>query len=187
MRPEDQARENIDRMLDAAGWAVQDLREMNLGARRGVAVRYFPLQGGQEADYLLFVDRKAAGVIEAKPEGTTLTGVAEQSGSYIAALPPDVPSLRFEHLADFIDCYNRANRHEGKETERFRAFGYDELIQRDKVSLDVFWLKDDSLEDAANLPAPDVLAADIIEDVEAALDEFQEVYEELGTAENGAD
>ena len=94
MRPEDQARENIDRMLDAAGWAVQDLREMNLGARRGVAVRYFPLQDGKQADYLLFVDRKAAGVIEAKPEGTTLTGVAEQSGDYIVSLPPDIPHVQ---------------------------------------------------------------------------------------------
>jgi len=90
--------------------------------------------------------------------------------------------LRFEHLADFIECYNPANRHERKEAERFRAFGYDELMQRDKVSLDIFWLKDDSLEDAANLPAPDVLAADIIENLEAALAEFRGVYEELGEA-----
>ena len=74
MRPEDAARKEIDRMLEEAGWAVQDREELNLSAAQGVAVRYFPLEGGQEADYVLFVDREAVGVIEAKPEGTTLTG-----------------------------------------------------------------------------------------------------------------
>jgi type I restriction enzyme, R subunit len=78
MTPEEQARQQIDRMLDAAGWKVQGLRQLNLGAGPGVAVREFPLQSG-EADYLLFVERKAVGVVEAKPEGTTLSGVAEQS------------------------------------------------------------------------------------------------------------
>jgi type I restriction enzyme M protein len=57
-------------------------------------------------------------------------------------------------------------------SEHFRSFTYDELVKRDKASLDIFWLKDDSFEDAANLPAPDVIAAEIIEDLQAALDEF---------------
>jgi type I restriction enzyme M protein len=65
------------------------------------------------------------------------------------------------------------NRHTRKETERFKAFPYDELIKRDKVNLDIFWLKDDALEDSANLPAPEVIAADIIEDIEAALEQFR--------------
>ena len=77
--PESLARENIDAQLAACGWMVQDRARMNLYAGLGVAVREFPLQTGF-ADYLLFVDRKAVGVIEAKAEGITLSGVAEQAG-----------------------------------------------------------------------------------------------------------
>jgi type I restriction enzyme M protein len=66
--------------------------------------------------------------------------------------------MREADLADFIQCYNPDNRHQREETERFKAFTYDEIIQRDKVSLDIFWLKDESLEDTENLPDPDVLA-----------------------------
>ena len=80
--------------------------------------------------------------------------------------------LRRENLDDFVACYHAENRHKRKETDRFRAFSYDDLVKRDKASLDIFWLKDDSLEDAANLPAPDVIAAEIVEDLQAALDEF---------------
>jgi hypothetical protein len=58
-------------------------------------------------------------------------------------------------------------------TGRWRSFGYDALTQRDKVNLDIFWLRDDSLEDAANLPDPDVIAAEIIEDLDAALAQFE--------------
>ncbi len=72
--PEQRARQTIDRLLEAAGWRVQDRRDLNLGAGLGVAVREFPLSTGP-ADYLLFVERKAIGVVEAKPEGTTLSGV----------------------------------------------------------------------------------------------------------------
>jgi len=87
--------------------------------------------------------------------------------------------LREEHLRDFVARYNPANRHERQETERFRAFTYDELMQRDKVSLDIFWLKDDSLEDSANLPDPDVLAREIAENLQAALAQFSGIYEGL--------
>ncbi len=88
-------------------------------------------------------------------------------------------SLRREHLDDFVDRYHPENRHKRKETERFKAFDYDELIKRDKLSLDVFWLKDDSLEDSASLPDPDVLAAEIVEDLQAALDEFALIAADL--------
>ena len=88
--------------------------------------------------------------------------------------------LRFEHLADFVACYHPENRHERTEGERFRAFTYDELLQRDKVSLDIIWLKDDSLEDPDSLPEPDTIAADIIENLEAALGEFSSIRQELG-------
>jgi type I restriction enzyme, R subunit len=93
MKPEDKAREKIDQLLDAAGWKLQDLKEINLGASLGVAVRYFPLKSGI-ADYLLFVDRKAIGVIEAKPEGTTLSGVADQSQRYLGDLPENIPHVQ---------------------------------------------------------------------------------------------
>ncbi len=87
--------------------------------------------------------------------------------------------LRLEHLADFIAACNPENRGERAESERFKPFAYDELIQRDKVSLDLTWLRDESLEDAANLPSPDVLAQEIVEDLEAALAEFAAIAESL--------
>lgn len=85
--PEELARVNIDKQLIACGWTIQDMAGLNRYASLGVAVREFSLATG-EADYLLFVDGKAVGVIEAKPEGTTLSGVAEQAGSYVVGLPP---------------------------------------------------------------------------------------------------
>jgi len=91
--PEERARINIDRLLAAAGWEVQDRRRVNLGAAAGVAVREFPLATG-EADYLLFVQRKAIGGVEAKPEGATLSGVEMQSGKYAIGLPAQVPAWR---------------------------------------------------------------------------------------------
>ena len=87
--------------------------------------------------------------------------------------------LRLEDLADFIKWYNPENRFDRKETERFKAFSFDELMQRDKVSLDIFWLKDESIEDSANLPAPEVIAQDITENLEAALQQFSSIYEDL--------
>jgi len=90
--PETLARQNIDAQLAAAGWTVQYRASMNLYAGRGVAVREFPLDTG-EADYLLFVDRRAVGVVEAKPEGMTLSGVAEQAAMYSIGLPNNIPHV----------------------------------------------------------------------------------------------
>lgn len=101
MGPENKAREKIDGLLRSAGWVIQDYVDLNLGAGRGVAVREFPLRSG-EADYLLFVDRLPVGVIEAKPEGTTLSGVAEQSLRYLRDIPisiagvEQIPPFAFE-------------------------------------------------------------------------------------------
>ncbi len=88
-------------------------------------------------------------------------------------------TLKFDDLQDFIKCYNPENRFERKETERFRAFDYADLIQRDKASLDIFWLKDESLEDSENLPDPDVLAREIAENLEAALEQFNGITQQL--------
>jgi type I restriction enzyme M protein len=82
-------------------------------------------------------------------------------------------------LDDFVTCYNPANRQERKETDRFKSFTYDELLARDKASLDIFWLRDESLEDTDNLPPPEVIAAEIVEDLQAALAEFTAVAESL--------
>jgi type I restriction enzyme M protein len=87
--------------------------------------------------------------------------------------------LRRSDLDDFVTCYKSAARHERVETERFHRFVYDELIARDKASLDIFWLRDDSLEDVDSLPPPGVIAAEIVEDLEAALAEFAELAESL--------
>ncbi len=87
--------------------------------------------------------------------------------------------LKYEDLKDFIECYNPDNRHDREESERFRGFSYDELMQRDKVSLDIFWLKDESIEDSENLPEPDVLAREIAQNLEAALEQFSGIYEDL--------
>ncbi len=87
-----QARGEIDALLIAAGWAVLDANAANIHASRGVAIREFPLkQGHGFADYLLYVDGKAAGVIEAKKEGVTLTGVETQSAKYTKGLPDGLP------------------------------------------------------------------------------------------------
>src|SRR5690349_346166 len=91
MTPEQKARLRIDQQLARCGWAVQDFADMNLSAGLGAAVRDFPLRTG-EADYLLYADGKAVGVVEAKPEGHTLTGVEAQSGKYQGGLPPNLPA-----------------------------------------------------------------------------------------------
>jgi len=90
--PEQQSRQKIDELLTAAGWVVQDYKHINLGASQGVAVREFPTKSGP-ADYVLFVDRNAVGIVEAKPEGTTLRGVAEQTGRYQTDFPEDIPNV----------------------------------------------------------------------------------------------
>lgn len=94
MEPEQKARKNIDRLLEVSGWKVQAYRELNLGASLGVAVCDFPLKSGI-ADYLLFANRRAVGAVEAKPEGTTLRGVSEQTTKYLTGIPERVP---FVHI-----------------------------------------------------------------------------------------
>lgn len=87
--------------------------------------------------------------------------------------------MKFEDLKDFINCYNPSNRFKRKETERFKKKSYDEIVARDKTNLDIIWLKDDSLGDMDNLPDPDVLALEIVENIEAGLASFKEIVEGL--------
>lgn len=87
MAPESQARLKIDQLLTDAGWIIQDYKQINLGASLGIAVREYPLKSGF-VDYLLIINRKAAGVIEAKKVGIPLSGVENQSDKYSFQLPP---------------------------------------------------------------------------------------------------
>jgi len=123
--PEERARQQIDQVLVKAGWRVQDRDELDLGAALGVAVREFPLESGF-ADYLLFVDRKAAGAIEAKPAGATLSGVAEQSGKYITSLPPNIPHVQlplpFAYESTGIETFFRDVRDPTPRSRRVFAF-----------------------------------------------------------------
>ena len=89
MKPEEKARQVIDQLLMQAGWIIQDRQEINLGAGLGIAVREYPTKVGP-TDYALFIDRKAVGVIEAKPAGTTLGGTSKQSSKYIHNFPENV-------------------------------------------------------------------------------------------------
>ena len=95
--------------------------------------------------------------------------------------------LRFEDLQNFIACYHPANRHARQETwhetknpeGRWRKYGLEQILARDKTSLDIFWLKDKSLADLENLPEPDDLAEEIIENIEAGLNSFREILKGL--------
>ncbi len=100
-------------------------------------------------------------------------------------------TLKRSDLDDFVSCYfggktpksgsagASPSRFHRKESERFKSFSYDELIKRDKLNLDIFWLKDDALEESANLPAPEIIAAEITADLEAALEQFATIAEDL--------
>jgi type I restriction enzyme, R subunit len=127
LTPEAKARVEIDRMLAAAGWAVQDYSAVNLSAARGVAVREFVLAPGHgRADYLLFVDGAAVGALEAKKEGETLTGVAWQTAKYVDGIPGDVPTA-LEGALPF------AYQSTGTETR------FTNTLDPDPASREVFW------------------------------------------------
>ena len=132
MKPEEKARQKIDKLLEAAGWKIQDVSNINLGASQGVAVREFPLKSGF-ADYLLFIDRKAVGVIEAKPEGTTLSSVAEQSATYLTGIPDNLPHisepLPFAYESTGIETFFRDIRDPEPCSRRIFAFHKPETLK----------------------------------------------------------
>ena len=132
MTPEEEARKEIDKLLDAAGWKVQDYRDLNLGAALGVAVREFPLTTGS-TDYMLFVGRKATGVIEAKPVGATLGGVDWQSDKYTIGLPDNLPHyqkpLPFAYESTGLETYFRDLRDPEPCSRRVFAFFKPEALK----------------------------------------------------------
>jgi type I restriction enzyme M protein len=88
-------------------------------------------------------------------------------------------TLKRGDLDDFVKCYNTKSRHDRTESERFKSFTYEELTKRDKINLDIFWLKDEALEESANLPSPEIIAQEITDDLEAALEQFATIAEDL--------
>ncbi|MFB6144772.1 MAG: type I restriction-modification enzyme R subunit C-terminal domain-containing protein [Candidatus Nanohaloarchaea archaeon] len=133
MEPERKARGNIDEMLEQAGWVVQDRDKINLGASKGVAVREFPTNNGP-ADYLLFVNRKAVGVIEAKPEGTTLSGVEDQSEKYAEGFTDDYSyyekPLPFVYESTGVKTYFKDLRGEISRSRRLFWFHQPETLEK---------------------------------------------------------
>ncbi|MCA9651571.1 MAG: SAM-dependent DNA methyltransferase [Myxococcales bacterium] len=132
---------------------------------------------------VLFLDRKPA----AKTPWTRTLWVYDLRTNQHFTLK--TKRMKRTDLDEFVECFNPKNRNKRKATwseenpeGRWRSFGYDELVARDKCSLDLFWLKDDSLLDADNLPDPDVIAEEIAEDLRAALEQIEEIVGDLGGA-----
>ncbi len=131
-KPEEKARQHIDNQLEGAGWAIQDYPEFNLGTSPGVAVREFPLKSGF-TDYLLFLDRSAGGVVEAKPEGTTLSGVSEQTAKYLTGIPNGLPTVQesppFSYESTGIETYFRDSRDPDARSRRISGFHKPETLK----------------------------------------------------------
>lgn len=131
MNPEEKARQNIDKLLIDTGWVIQDMNRLNLGASLGVVIREFPLSTGS-ADYMLFVDRKAVGVIEAKAEGTTLSGVVSQSGKYLDGFPENIKTysnpLPFAYESTGVETFFRDIRDKEPKSRRLFAFHKPETL-----------------------------------------------------------
>ena len=101
------------------------------------------------------------------------------NGAQAAVISVAAASRRSSGKDQRRDAAATLSRHNRVETERFKSFTYDELTKRDKVNLDIFWLKDDALEESANLPAPEIIAQEISDDLEAALEQFATIAEDL--------
>ena len=122
---------------------------------------------------VLFFDRKPA---QEKPWTRTLWIYDLRTNQHFTLKER---TLKRSDLDEFVACYNTKDRTSRKQSERFKSFTYEELAKRDKVNLDIFWLKDEALEESANLPAPEIIAADIALDLEAALEQFATIAEDL--------
>ena len=131
MTPEQRARRNIDSMLEAAGWHVQNHARHNTPAALGVAVREYPLKADQRADYLLFINGAAVGVIEAKPEGTTLSGALQQAQRYRASLPDNLRQLAgfpFSYASTGVETHFRDTREPNSRSRPIFTFHTPEIL-----------------------------------------------------------
>ncbi len=132
LTPEQRARQQIDEQLVASGWAVQNYKQFNPSVGRGIALREAPLKSGT-CDYLLLVDRKAVGVIEAKKVGVLLTGVAEQTAHYAVNLPDFIQSitpgsLPFLYESTGVETMFRDERDPSPRSRRVFAFHRPETL-----------------------------------------------------------
>src|SRR2546430_4571240 len=132
MTPEETARQRIDAMFTASGWIVQNYKALNLSAGRGIAVREVPLKTGP-CDYLLLVDRKPVGIVEAKKKGTTLSTVADQSGRYAAGLPDFLAAgltgpLPFLYESTGVETFFRDERDPEPRSRRVFSFHRPETL-----------------------------------------------------------
>jgi len=141
LKPEQQAREEIDALLQSAGWEIQDFSNIDITSSTGVAVREFPVETG-DADYLLFVDGQAVGVVEAKPVGTTLSGVEAQSQKYIEGFPEGyeyvADPLPFAYESTGTQTFFRDTREDDPKPRRAFAFHQPDTLSR--------WLRKGSLQ-----------------------------------------
>lgn len=131
--PEDQSRAAIDSKLEACGWVIQNRREMNLGVAPGVAVREFSTTSGP-VDYALFVDRTFCGVVEAKADGTTLSGFSDQAADYLGGAPDHIPGRpeqrRFEYVSTGTETIFRDLADPEPRSRRVFAFHRPETLRR---------------------------------------------------------
>ncbi len=133
MTPEEEARANIDKLLENSGWVIQDYKKINLSPSLGlgIAVREFPTLKGP-ADYMLFIKRKAVGVLEAKPEGHTLSSVTEQSERYLENFPEDIPHitpLRFAYESTGVETLFRDRLDIDTRSRKIFSFHRPETLQ----------------------------------------------------------
>ena len=151
-------------------------RRVRLAHAAAPADRHF-LQPGVKANVLFF--EKRAPRSDGKPNSQAVWIYDFRTNLHFTLKKnPLQPS----DLDDFIACYSAGNRGRRKETERFKRFDVSDLLRRDKLNMDIFWLKDESLDDVDSLPAPDVIAAEIVENLQAALEAFQSVADELAVS-----
>jgi len=122
---------------------------------------------------VLFFDKKAA----QKEAATSNVWVYDLRTNKHFTLKESI--MKLNDLQDFIDCYNPNNRHQRKESERFKCFSYEEILKRDKTNLDIFWIKDESLDDLDKLPSPEIIANELVENLEGALKQLKEISEDL--------
>jgi type I restriction enzyme R subunit len=132
MKPEEKARQDIDRLLVSAGWDIQDNNNLNLEASLGIAVREYELLTGN-ADYMLFLDGKIAGIIEAKAKGATLSGVSEQTAKYISSITGS--SAKFVYESTGVETFFRNLNDPYPLSQRIFAFHKPETLKE--------WLSDD--------------------------------------------
>ena len=159
--------------LQARGHTVEQQREYPVHYRDQFIGKLIP-------DLIVdLIDKEQWSSLSAEDKGDAYEGLLQKNAEDVkgGAGQYFTPRPLIAAMVDVVApaCYNQKNRNARKESERFKSFSYDELTKRDKLNVDIFWLKDDALEESANLPSPEIIAADL----EAALEQFATIAEDL--------